>query len=350
MITIKIADRLIGEGEPCFIIAEAGVNHNGDVNLAKKLIDVAREAGADAVKFQTFKAEELVTKSADKAEYQKKTTGTGETQYEMIKKLELPEEAHFELKSYADNHGIMFLSTPYDEGSADFLSRLGVVVLKISSADITNHPFLTHIAATNLPIILSTGMSTLGEVEEAIEAVTSNGNDKLILMHCNFNYPARVEDVNLRAMITLKQAFGFPVGYSDHTPGIEVALAAVALGAVAIEKHFTLDRNLPGPDHRASLEPGELKEMVASIRNVEKSLGSSIKRPFGEEAQNRAISRRSLVATTDIAAGMTITRDMIGIKRPGTGIPPKYLNTVEGSKALKSIRQDELITWDKVGE
>ena len=350
MITIKIADRLIGEGEPCFIIAEAGVNHNGDVNLAKKLIDVAREAGADAVKFQTFKAEELVTKSADKAEYQKKTTGTSETQYEMIKKLELPEEAHFELKSYADNHGIMFLSTPYDEGSADFLSRLGVVVLKISSADITNHPFLTHIAATNLPIILSTGMSTLGEVEEAIEAVTSNGNDKLILMHCNFNYPARVEDVNLRAMITLKQAFGFPVGYSDHTPGIEVALAAVALGAVAIEKHFTLDRNLPGPDHRASLEPGELKEMVASIRNVEKSLGSSIKRPFGEEAQNRAISRRSLVATTDIAAGMTITRDMIGIKRPGTGIPPKYLNTVEGSKALKSIRQDELITWDKVGE
>ena len=345
---IKIGGRRVGAGEPCFIIAEAGVNHNGRLEMARRLVDIAVQAGADAVKFQTFKAEEVVTKNADKAAYQKETTGTQESQYEMIKKLELSEEKHVKLKGYADEQNILFLSTPYDKPSVDFLSQLGVTAFKISSADITNHPFLAYVAAKKLPIILSTGMSTLGEIEEALEVIANSGNNQVILLHCNFNYPARVEDVNLRAMVTLKQAFGFPVGYSDHTLGLEVSLAAVALGADMIEKHFTLDRNLLGPDHRASLEPAELKEMVASIRNVERALGSPVKRPSGEEVQNRAISRRSLVATTDIAAGATITRDMIGIKRPGTGIPPKYLELIVGSKAKSSIRQDELITWDMI--
>ena len=345
---VSIANRLVGEGEPCFIIAEAGVNHNGDVNLAKRLIEVAKESGADAVKFQTFKAEEVVTRGAEKAEYQKRTTGKEESQYDMLKKLELSEEVHFELKDYADSQGIIFLSTPYDEGSVDFLVRLGVSALKISSADITNHPLLSHIAAKNLPLILSTGMSTLGEVEEAVEVIVNSGNEQIILLHCNFNYPAKIEDVNLRAMITLKQAFGFPVGYSDHTMGIEVSLSAVALGAVVIEKHFTLDRNLPGPDHRASLEPAELKDMVVKIRNIERALGSAVKHPFGEEIQNREICRRSIVATVDIPQGTVITSDMLTAKRPGTGIPPKYATALVGRKVVRAIKKDDLITWDKV--
>ena len=345
---IKIGGRRVGAGEPCFIIAEAGVNHNGRLEMARRLVDIAVQAGADAVKFQTFKAEEVVTKNADKAAYQKETTGTQESQYEMIKKLELSEEKHVKLKGYADEQNILFLSTPYDKPSVDFLSQLGVTAFKISSADITNHPLLSHVAAKKLPIILSTGMSTLGEIEEALEVIANSGNNQVILLHCNFNYPARVEDVNLRAMVTLKQAFGFPVGYSDHTLGIEVSLAAVALGAVVIEKHFTLDRNLPGPDHRASLEPAELKEMVTKIRNIEKALGSGIKQPCGPEIENRLISRRSLVAGTNIKEGTIITREMLKLKRPGTGIPPKYFNNVVGSKAIKSIRQDELITWDMI--
>jgi len=348
MTNIKIADRLVGECQPCFIIAEAGVNHNGDANLAKKLIDVAKEAGADAVKFQTFKAEEVVTQSAEKAGYQKKTTGAEESQHDMLKRLELSEEAHCGLRSYADQRGITFLSTPYDRESVDFLVKLGVPALKVSSADITNHPLLSHIAAQNIPIILSTGMSTLGEVEEAVEVIVNSGNEQIILLHCNFNYPARVEDINLRAMNTLKQAFGFPVGYSDHTLGIEVPLAAVALGAVVIEKHFTLDRNLPGPDHRASLEPDELKEMVTNIRNVEQALGSSVKQPSGEEKRNREVCRRSLVAAVDIPQGAIITDDMLAAKRPGTGISPRHVKALVGRKVVVSIKKDELITWDRV--
>ena len=345
---IKISNRAVGEGKPCFIIAEAGVNHNGDVNPAKKLIDVAREAGADAVKFQTFRAEEVATRSAEKSGYQKKTTGAQETQYEMLKKLELSEEDHYNLKSYADQQGISFLSTPYDKASVNFLVKLGVPVLKVSSADITNHPLLFHIAAQNIPIILSTGMSTLGEVEEAVEVIVGSDNEQLVLLHCNFNYPARMEDVNLRAMDTLKRAFGFPVGYSDHTMGIEVPLAAVALGAVVIEKHFTLDQHLLGPDHRASLEPAELKEMVLKIRSIEQALGSPIKRPCGGEVQNREVCRRSLVAATDVPQGAIITSDMLTAKRPGTGMPPKYTQSLVGRKVVSNIRKDELITWDKV--
>ena len=348
MTHLQIANRNIGDNEPCFIIAEAGVNHNGDVNLGKKLIEVAREAGADAVKFQTFKAEEVVTENAEKADYQKASTGAQESQYEMLKRLELSEEAHVELKRYADEQGIMFLSTPYDKESVDCLVRLGVSALKVSSADITNHPLLAHIAAKNLPVILSSGMSTLGEVEDAIEVITGIGNEQLILLHCNFNYPARMEDVNLRAMNTLKQAFGFPVGYSDHTMSIEVSLSAVALGAVVIEKHFTLDRSLPGPDHSASLEPAELKDMVTKIRNIEQALGSAVKYPAGEEIQNREICRRSIVAATDIPEGVVITSDMLDTKRPGTGISPKYVTALVGRKATWNIKKDELITWDKV--
>lgn len=345
---VKIANRLIGEGEPCFIVAETGVNHNGDINLAKKLIDVAREAKADAVKFQTFKAEKVVTRNAEKADYQKQATGVEESQFEMIKKLELSKEEHSELKNYADAQGIIFLSTPYDKQSADLLVRMGVPAFKISSADITNHPLLSAIAAKNLPIILSTGMSTLGEVEEAVGVITNTGNEQLILLHCNFNYPARMEDINLRAMITLRQSFGFSVGYSDHTMGIEVSLAAVALGAVVIEKHFTLDRNLPGPDHRASLEPAELKEMVTKIRNVERALGSSVKRPCGAEIPNRAICRRSIIAAMDMPRGVTISDDMLAAKRPGTGISPKHVKALVGRKVVATIKKDELITWDKV--
>lgn len=348
MAGITIAGKNIGLGEPCFVMAEAGVNHNGDINLAKKLVDVAREAGADAVKFQNFTAEKVVTRNAEKAAYQKKTTGVQESQFDMLKKLELSSGEHAELKKYADGQGILFLSTPYDEQSVDLLCDLGVAAFKISSADITNHPFLEYVAGKKLPVILSTGMSYLGEIEEALEAITRNGNDQVVLLHCNFNYPARVEDINLRAMDTLKRAFGFPVGFSDHTPGIEVSVAAVALGAVMIEKHFTLDRGLPGPDHKASLEPDELKALVTSIRNVERAMGSPIKRPSGEEAQNRAISRRSLVAAKDIAAGTTITKDMVAVKRPGTGILPGYLDAIVGGKARSNIKQDELIKWDMI--
>ncbi len=345
---IKIANRSIGEDKPCFIIAEAGVNHNGDISIARQLIDAARQARADAVKFQTFTADKIVTHRAEKADYQKKTTGTDESQYEMLSKLELSERAHRELKDYAGIQGIMFLSTPYDKASVDLLVKLGIPALKISSAEITNHPLLSYAAGTKLPMILSTGMSTLGEVEDAIRVITDTGNEQLVLLHCNFNYPARMEDINLRAMSTLKQAFGFPVGYSDHTMGFEVSLAAVALGATVIEKHFTLDRNLPGPDHPASLEPAELKDMVTAIRNIEKALGSAVKRPSGEEIPNRKISRRSIVAAADISRGTVITEDMLDVKRPGTGIAPKHVTTLIGCKAVADIKKDELIAWNKV--
>lgn len=255
-----------------FIIGEAGVNHNGDINLAKQLIDVAKEASVDAVKFQTFTTERIVTKYAEKASYQKRTTREEESLYDILAKLELSEKAHFELKDYADKRGIAFLSTPYDQGSVDLLVRLGVSALKISSADITNHPLLAYVAIQGLPIILSTGMSTLDEVKDAVNVIVGAGNRRLTLLHCTFSYPTRVEDVNLRAIHTLRLAFGFPVGYSDHTVGITVSIAAVAMGATVIEKHFTLDRNLPGPDHPASLEPTELKNMVDGIREVESAL------------------------------------------------------------------------------
>jgi len=345
---VRIANRLVGEGEPCFIIAEAGVNHNGDVNLARKLIGVAKEAGADAVKFQTFKAEDVITKTADKAEYQKRTTGVQESQYEMIKRLELSEEAHFELKDYADSQGIVFLSTPYNKKSVDFLVRLGVSALKISSADITNYPLLSHIAAKNLPVILATGMSSLGEVKEAVEVIVNGGNQQIILLHCISSYPAKIEDMNLKAMETLRYVFKLLVGLSDHSMGITIPVAAVALGACVIEKHFTLDKKLPGPDHRASLEPKDLKQMVKAIRDVQKAMGDGIKKPTKEEEENKKVMRRSIVAKVDIPEGAIITEEMLDIKRPGTGIPPKHFADLVGRKVVAPIKKDELIKWEDV--
>ena len=342
-IYIKIGNKLIGEEEPCFIVAEAGVNHNGSVELAKKLIDAAKDAGADAVKFQTFKAESVVVKDAQKAEYQKETTGEG-SQYEMIKKLELTEEDFRELADYAKEKDIMFLSSPFDKESVDLLHELDVPAFKVGSGEITNLPLLRYIAKKEKPIILSTGMSTLGEIEEALDVIRSEGVEDIILLHCVSNYPARIEDVNLRAMGTLKQAFKLPVGFSDHTLGITAPIAAVALGACVIEKHFTLDRNLPGPDHKASLEPEELKEMAKAIREVEKALGNGIKKPTKEEEEIKKVARRSIVAKVDISKGAIITEDMLDVKRPGTGIEPKYLKFIIGRKTKEDIKKDEIIS------
>jgi len=345
VITVKIGDRPIGEGQPCFIIAEAGVNHNGDVNMAKKLIDAAGEAGADAIKFQTFKAKEVVVPGAEKAGYQKETTRPEESQFEMIKELELSERDFEDLFSYALEKEIVFLSSSFDRGSVDLLDRLGVPAFKIASGEINNFPFLKYIAARGKPVILSTGMSTLKEVEDALNAIRNEGMKEIILLHCVSCYPARIEDTNLRAMETLRQAFELPVGFSDHSSGIIVPVAAVALGACVIEKHFTLDKNLPGPDHRASLEPGELKEMIRAIRDVEKALGDGVKRPAAEEEDTKKVARRSIVARVDIPEGAIITLDMLDIRRPGTGIEPKNLDMVIGKRAKREIKSGELITF-----
>jgi N-acetylneuraminate synthase/N,N'-diacetyllegionaminate synthase len=342
---IKLGNRSISEGEPCFIIAEAGVNHNGTIELAKKLIEVAKDAGADAVKFQTFKAENVLIKNAEKAEYQKETTGIEESQYEMIKRLELSEYDFKELADYAKKKGILFLSSPFDKESVDLLDEMNVSAFKVASGEITNFPLLKHIAKKGKSIILSTGMATLGEVEEALNVIRSEGVKDVILLHCVSNYPAKIEDVNLRALETLKQAFKLPVGFSDHTLGITTPIAAVALGACIIEKHFTLDRNLPGPDHKASLDPDELKEMVKAIRDVEKALGNGIKRPAKEEEEIKKVARRSIVAKVDIPEGAIISEDMLDVKRPGTGIVPKYFDFIVGMRAKKNIKKSNIVTW-----
>lgn len=342
---IKIGSRTIGE-EKCFIIAEAGVNHNGSLELAKQLIFAASDACADAVKFQTFIAEELVSKDAPKAKYQMQTTDTNESQLDMIKKLELSREDHIKLIKYAKKKNILFMSTPFDNKSVDLLIELGVPVIKISSGEITNHPFLSYIAEKGLPVILSTGMSTMEEVREAVSVIRDAGCVDLTLLHCTSNYPARVEDCNLKAMRTMSIEFDVPVGYSDHTTGILVPIAAVAMGACVIEKHFTLNKNLPGPDHKASLDPNELKEMVRGIRMVEKALGSHMKAPMESELNIRDIARKSIVAKMDIPAGTVISKDLIAFKRPGTGIAPKYANIVIGKITKQKINKDEMIKND----
>jgi N,N'-diacetyllegionaminate synthase len=319
---ITIGDRPIGPGQPCFIIAEAGVNHNGDPALAHRLIDVAFHARADAVKFQTFKADRLVTLDAPKAEYQLQQTEAGESQYDMLKRLELSAETFGELQQHCHEVGIRFMSTPFDEDSADLLARLGVTVFKTPSGELTNLPYLAHVARKGRPMIVSTGMATLGEVEAAVNAIRSTGNPDLVLLHCVSNYPADPADVNLRAMETMTRAFGVPVGLSDHTAGIEVALAAVALGACVVEKHFTLDRTLPGPDHAASLEPDQLAAMIRGIRNVEAALGHGRKEPTASELNTADVARKSLVAARDLLAGAVLSDDMLAVKRPGTGLPP----------------------------
>jgi len=345
---IKIGDKCIGENESVFVIAEAGVNHNGDIELAKNLVDIAVEAGADAVKFQTFKAENVVTKNAPKAGYQVKNTKSNKSQYDMIKKLELSENEFRELYRYAKNKGIIFLSTPFDFESADFLEELVIPAFKVSSTDLTNLPFLEYIAEKGKAIILSTGMGTLGEIEEAINTIKNAGNEDIILLHCITSYPAKFESLNLRAIQNLKEAFKLPVGFSDHSLGIYAPIAAVTLGAVVIEKHFTLDKNLPGPDHKASLNPEELKEMIKGISLIEKALGDGIKRLTPEEREIKKVARRSIVAKVDIQKGVIITKEMITFKRPGIGLPPRYYNEIIGKRARRDIRADELIYWWEV--
>ena len=332
-----------------FIIAEAGVNHNGSLELAKKLVDAAVAAGADAVKFQTFVPEEVVSAAVARAPYQKANMrGREESQLEMIRRLALSEEDFRTLKDYCDRAGIVFLSTPFDCRSVDLLHALGVPLFKIPSGELTNHRFLRYVAARGKPLVVSTGMATLGEVEEAVEVLRQAGAQEITLLHCTTAYPAPYEEVNLRAMLTLKQAFGLPVGYSDHTLGIEVAVAAVALGACAVEKHFTLDRRMEGPDHKASLEPHELAALVGAIRNIEKALGDGIKRPGAGERENMPCARRSLVAAKDIAAGEVITEEKLAVRRPGTGIPPKMFDVVVGRRARVNIAAGTVLDWDMV--
>jgi N,N'-diacetyllegionaminate synthase len=328
-----------------FIIAEAGVNHNGSIDIAKKMIEVAKECGADAIKFQTFKAENIISKFAPKAEYQKKTTEKNESQLEMVKKLELSFEDFVELKKYCDEIGIMFMSTPFDFESIKFLNNLGMEIFKIPSGEITNILYLERIGKLNKKIILSTGMADLGEIEDALDVLIQSGThrENITVLHCNTEYPTPFEDVNLLAMLTIKEAFKVNVGYSDHTPGIEVPIAAVALGASVIEKHFTLDKNLPGPDHKASLEPDELKTMITAIRNIEKALGNGIKKPSPSELKNRPIARKSIVAKKKIRKGEVFTEENITVKRPGTGITPMRWYEFIGKVAERDYEEDELI-------
>lgn len=345
---IAIGNKLIGNGEPVFIVAEAGVNHNGDIGLAKKLVDAAKDAGADAVKFQAFKAENVVTKNAEKARYQKETTGPQESQYKMIKRLELAGKSFKELADYARKKSIMFLASPFEKESVDLLDEIGVPAFKIASGEITNFPLLEYTGKKGKPIILSTGMATIGEIDAALKVIRNQGVNDVLLLHCVTSYPARIEDVNLRVMETLRRMFNIPVGFSDHTLGITVSIAAATLGAALIEKHFTLDRSLPGPDHRASLEPDELKDMVKSIRSVEKALGDGKKRLTEEEERIKKVARRSIIAKIKIPKGTIITEDMLDIKRPGTGIEPKKINEVIGKRAKKDIQPDELINFQEL--
>lgn len=338
--------RSIGPQHDVFFIAEAGVNHNGKLNQALRLIDAAVAAGADAVKFQTFRVDKLLTRTAPKASYQARTTDKGETQHEMLSRLQLSEEDHAKLFAHCRDSGILFLSTPFEEESADYLTNLGVSALKIPSGEVTNIPFLEHIAGKGLPIILSTGMSTLAEVDTAVTAIREAGNEALVLLHCLSSYPANPAEANLRAMETMRRAFGVPVGYSDHTLGKAVAIAAVALGATVIEKHFTLDRALPGPDHSASLEPDELRQLVADIRSVQAALGDGHKRQQPSERNTAAVARKSIVAARSIAAGERIVCDALTVKRPGTGWPAALLAQVIGRTAARAIAADHVIGPD----
>lgn len=328
-----------------FIIAEAGVNHNGSIELAKKLIDVASESGADAVKFQTFKAENLVSRNAQKADYQKQTTDKTESQFDMIKKLELDLDTHKELMAYCKTKNIMFLSTPFDHNSIELLNDLGLEIFKIPSGEITNLPYLRHIGKLNKKVILSTGMADIGEIEDALDILINAGTKKenIIVLHANTMYPTPVEDVNLKAMVTIGNTFDIAYGYSDHTLGIEVDIAAVAMGACCIEKHFTLDCTMEGPDHKASLEPDELKAMVKAIRNIELALGSSVKKPSKSEIPNMQIARKSIVAKVDIKKGEIFSADNLTIKRPGNGINPMRWYEIVGTISTKDYKEDELI-------
>ena len=343
---IQFTKKIITRSESTLIIAEAGVNHNGNLETARQLIETAAGAGADLVKFQTFSADRLVTGSASKADYQLETTSASESQHEMIRKLELSREMHEELIAHCKKCGVGFFSTGFDLQSVDLLNELGLDRFKIPSGEITNLPYLRHIGRYGKPIILSTGMARLGEIEAALDVLREAGTsrDNITVLHCNTEYPTPMVDVNLKAMLEIRDAFGVQVGYSDHTLGIEVPIAAVALGAKVIEKHFTLDRNLSGPDHRASLEPEELKAMVQAIRNIELALsGDGIKRPSPSETKNIKIARKSLVALAPIKAGESFTEANLGVKRPGSGISPMRWDEFIGRPANRDYQSDELI-------
>jgi N,N'-diacetyllegionaminate synthase len=329
-----------------FIIAEAGVNHNGSLDIARRMIEVASNAGADAIKFQTFKAERLVTKTAPKTQYQMQSTDTDESQIEMLRKLELDEESHKILFDRARDAGIQFMSSAFDLEGIEFLYNLGVEIFKIPSGEITNLPYLRKIGALGKKVILSTGMADLGEIEDALIVLSNAGLSKehVTVLHCNTEYPTLIDDVNLKAMQTIETTFGVSVGYSDHTLGIEVPIAAVALGARVIEKHFTLDRNMEGPDHKASLEPRELKTMVGAVRNIEKALGDGTKKPAISEIKNKSIVRKSIVAARDIHGGEAFTEENLTVKRPGTGISPMRWDELMGKKAERDYKVDEIIS------
>jgi len=339
---MKIKNKKIGPDSPCFIIAEAGVNHNGKIELAKKLVDTAVDAKADAVKFQTFKSEGVVTNKTDIADYAKKNIGRDKKQVEMLKNLELRYIEFKNLKKYCDKKNIIFLSTPHSFDAIDFLDEL-VPAYKFGSGDLTNLPALKYAAKKGKPMLLGTGMATLQELKDAVNTIKRTGNNQIVALHCTTNYPCPFEEVNLRAMTTMQKKLDCMVGYSDHTMGITVPIMAATLGAVVIEKHFTTDRNLDGPDHKASLEPDELKKMITEIRNVEKALGSFEKKPTKSEKQMIKKVRKSLVAKTDIKKGIKISKDMIEIKRPGTGLSPDMLDKIINKKAKKDIKKDEII-------
>ena len=353
---ISLGGKVIGKGKPCFIIAEAGVNHNGDIRIAKQLVDAAKEAEADAVKFQTFKSENLVTSKASIASYQKKNLGKDkdgeQSQLEMLKKLELSNDDFNELKVYCDKRSILFLSTPHTEDAADFLYDL-VPAYKVGSGDLTNLPFLGKLAKKGKPLLLATGMSTMQEVEEAYTLI-KEAKCPVVVLHCTSNYPCDKKDANLKAMKTMEKKLGCLVGYSDHTLGIEISIMAASLGAVVVEKHFTLDKNMEGPDHKASIDPKELKELVKAIRENRKInilpeiMGDGVKRPTEAELKTREIVRKSIVAKIDIKNGQKIKEDMLIIKRPGTGIEPKQIKKLIGKSAFGDIKKDELIRWEQV--
>jgi N,N'-diacetyllegionaminate synthase len=340
-----IAGRTIAPDQPAFVIAEAGVNHNGDPALARALVDAAAESGADAVKFQTFRTSALTSRTAPKAAYQVETTGAGEGQSQMLERLELSLDVLTALKAHAAARRIVFFSAPFDEASADTLGALGVPMFKVPSGEITNLPLLRHIAIKGLPIILSTGMSTLDEVAAALAAMRGVADVPVALLHCLSAYPAPVADVNLRAMDGLRERFGCPTGLSDHTLGLEIALAAVARGAQIVEKHLTLDKTLPGPDHRASLEPAEMAALVRGIRNVEAALGDGAKRPMPSELDTRRVARKSLVAARAIRAGEQLVKDAVAIKRPGTGVSPAELERALGRRVRRDLAADDVIEW-----
>ncbi len=343
---ISIGPRPVGDGQPVFVIAEAGVNHDGKLELAERLVDAAAEAGCDAVKFQTFDPALLATPQAEKAAYQQETTGDAGSQLDMLRGLVLPRDAHARLQQRARDRGLLFLSTPFDEPSADFLEELGVPAFKVSSGDLTNVLLLEHLARKRRPLLMSTGMATLDEVTAAVATVRAAGADQIALFHCVSNYPADPADCNLRAIATLRRTTDLPVGWSDHTLGIDVTVAAVAVGAQLVEKHFTLDRSLPGPDHRASLEPDELAAMVRGIRHAEAALGDGLKAPRPSEAGVADVARRSLCYREALASGTVLERTHLVALRPGTGIPTKDLATIVGRRLCRAVIRNALVHAD----